>query len=193
MRRQNSGSTRNQIRIIGGKWRGRKIPVAELEGLRPTGNPMRETLFNWLAPYIEGARVLDAFAGSGALAFEALSRGANEAVLLDISPVAISQLKQCAHLLDANTEIICGNALDYLRSRNSGTFDLVFLDPPFGLSLMPDCIDALANNDHLPPNALIYIEQPRSVATPSVPDNWSMFREKTRGEVRCFLYQADGK
>lgn len=195
MTRKNTSPSTNNVRIIGGANRGRKIPIADLPGLRPTGDRLRETLFNWLAPYIEGAQVLDAYAGSGALAFEALSRGASRALLLDNSNIATSQLKQSAALLNADAEIRCQDTLHFLKSttdsgsRSDSVFDIVFLDPPFGDSLMQGAADALAQSTLLSPRALVYIEQARSQPNISAPANWNLHREKTLGEVSCQLYQ----
>lgn len=195
MTRKNTSPSTNNVRIIGGTNRGRKIPVADLPGLRPTGDRLRETLFNWLSPYIEGAQVLDAYAGSGALAFEALSRGASRALLLDNSNIAINQLKQSAALLKTDAEIRCRDALQLFNSTagsnsefDSG-FDIVFLDPPFGDSLLQGAVDALAQSTLLSPRALVYIEQARSQLNISAPVNWNLHREKTLGEVSCQLYQ----
>ena len=191
MTQNNTNSSTHSVRIIGGTNRGRKITVADLPGLRPTGDRLRETLFNWLTPYIEGAQVLDAYAGSGALAFEALSRGASHALLLDNSNIAANQLKRSAALLNVNAEIRCQDALHFFNSTtDSGSgFDIVFLDPPFGDSLLQGAVDALAQSTLLSAHALIYLEQARSQPTISAPANWNSHREKTLGEVSCQLYQ----
>ncbi len=186
-------SAKNQVRIIGGQWRGRKIPVLGLPGLRPTGDRQRETLFNWLAPFIEGARVLDAFAGSGALGFEALSRGASYVLLLDKSSKAAGNLRECATLLGAGAEIQCQDALAYFEadhSQRTDNFNLVFLDPPFSESLANKSVAALGSSALLSKNALVYLEQSRRDPAPLVPENWSTHREKVSGEVSSYLYQV---
>lgn len=194
MARNKTAPPTNSIRIIGGSNRGRKILVLDLPGLRPTGDRLRETLFNWLAPFVEGARVLDAFAGSGVLAFEALSRGAHQAVLLDSSDAVVKQLKQSAQLLSVDAEIRCQNALHFFKSgpeNGSKKFDIVFLDPPFGELLLQEAIETLAQSTLLSPRAMIYLEQARSQQTANTPSNWKLQREKTVGEVSCQLYQLD--
>lgn len=182
------------IRIIGGKWRSRKLPVPVINGLRPTGDRVRETLFNWLNPYIDGARVLDAFSGSGALAFEALSRGAQYAMLLDNSKQAIDNLKQSAILLDSQStaEIRLNSALRFLQNESATeAFNIVFLDPPFEAQLLEDCITKLDNSNLLAPRALIYIEQNKRDPIPSPPHNWTLIKQKQSGEVCSLLFQID--
>lgn len=196
MNQKKTGGAKHQVRIIGGQWRGRKLSVPDLPGLRPTGDRQRETLFNWLSPYIDGARVLDAFAGSGALGFEALSRGASSAVLLDNSSVAVANLKACVSLLgaDANAVVQCQDAIAYFNAAqlpDPGPFDLVFLDPPFSASLMNKSIAALDSGPLLSNNSLVYLEQNRRDPAPLVPENWSINREKSSGEVSSYLYQVE--
>ena len=122
-----------QVQIISGKSRGRKLPFPELDGLRPTLGRTRETLMNWLRPDLPGATCLDLFAGSGALAFEALSNGASSAVFVESNPRVCAALKDNATKLGLaqEAEIIQGNGVRYLQSTQE-TFDLIFLDPPFG-------------------------------------------------------------
>ena len=120
------------LRVIAGEWRSRRLTVPEGEGLRPTPDRVRETLFNWLAPYIEGALVLDAFTGSGAPVLEALSRGAKDAVALDSNPAAIANLKDNTEVLRCpRGQILQTDALRYLQGPAKQQFDVVFLDPPF--------------------------------------------------------------
>jgi 16S rRNA (guanine966-N2)-methyltransferase len=191
-KKTSSTSGNNSVRIVGGSNRGRKIPVADITGLRPTGDRLRETLFNWLAPYIEGSRVLDAYAGSGALAFEALSRGASQALLLDNSALAADQLKKSAEILSAKAEIRCQDALQFFRSTVDSQFkpfNIVFLDPPFGNSLLQDSVKALTQSYLLSSGALIYLENEKALAPISTASNWKLLREKTQGEVCCQLYQ----
>ncbi|TPW17985.1 MAG: methyltransferase, partial [Halothiobacillaceae bacterium] len=122
--------TRNSLRIIGGTWRSRRLEFPTVEQLRPTPDRVRETLFNWLQHRIGGARCLDLFAGSGALGFEALSRGANEVVFVEIDPAAVQALRANAQRLQAdNAQIIHEEALRYL-AKPADPFDIIFLDPP---------------------------------------------------------------
>ena len=155
----------NRIRIIGGKWRGRKLAVATSPGLRPTPDRARETLFNWLAPHVAGARVLDLFAGTGALGLEALSRGAAHATLVERDGAAVRVLRRHQQMLDANVTIANADARAFLRQNrgkaersalDTPRWDLIFLDPPFDSPLL-----ALALEDIHPclaPDGLIYVE-----------------------------------
>jgi 16S rRNA (guanine966-N2)-methyltransferase len=173
----------NQLRIIGGRWRGRRLRFPDIEGLRPTPDRVRETLFNWLAPLIEGARCLDLFAGSGALGIEALSRGAAEVVFVERQPLAVRQLRQnLAQLGQASAQVIQADALVWLGGQ-SRPFDVVFLDPPFDANrLVPVCA-ALERGGWLADGARIYLEAARDVRTLELPENWQLTREKTAGQV----------
>lgn len=192
MAKKKNNSKLTNLRIVGGTHRGRKISVVEEPGLRPTGDRMRETLFNWLSPYIEGASVLDAFAGSGVLAFESLSRGANSALLLENSTRATRQLNETAELLGMQADIRQQDALQLFQSNagiDSQKFDVIFLDPPFNTPLLQQSLDALEQSSLLQPNALIYLEWAKSQPQPMAPQSWSQHREKTMGEVSCAIYQ----
>ena len=127
-----SARTPGVVRIIGGDWRGTRLPVADRDGLRPTADRVRETLFNWLQPMLPGARVLDLFAGTGALGLEALSRGAREAVLVERDPQLAEGLRQLVARLPGGdrAQVVCADALAWLRTAPGG-FDLAFVDPPF--------------------------------------------------------------
>lgn len=189
--------TAQQLRIIAGKWRSRKIHFpADIEGLRPTTDRIRETTFNWLSPYLAEANCLDLFAGSGALSFEALSRGAHHATQLDTHPLVIKHLQENAKLLGATPQ--CGiqrlDAISWLNNQqhsknsdieSSHKYDIVFIDPPFRSELITPCLQAL--NQYAPllnPKALIYIEV--STATPvSYPETWDLLKQRVAGQV-CF-------
>jgi len=180
-----------QLRIIGGKWRSRRLSFADMMGLRPTGNRIRETLFNWLAPYIADARCLDAFAGSGALGFEALSRGAAEAVLVEKDAAACRYLQANKQQLDANhATIINQDVLHWLANAREEPFDIVFLDPPFSENLFQGAIDALHRRRLVAPGGLIYLESPLAEAF-ATPPEWHCIREKSGGSVRFRLLRAD--
>ena len=159
-------------------------------GLRPTGNRIRETLFNWLAPYIEGATCLDLFAGSGALSFEALSRGAKSCTALDNNPAVIAQLKANQSQLKAsNLQILGADSRNYLQHTEAREqFDIVFMDPPFATTLHHEISLLLTNNLWLSPGALIYSELPVSEPSLAMP-NWQLLKEKTAGEVKYCLHQ----
>ncbi len=193
-RDKNTVSATSSLRIIAGQWRGRKLPILTSDGLRPTGDRLRETLFNWLAPYIPRARCLDLFAGTGALGLEALSRGAESATLLELDRVVASQLRRnCATLDATHADVIETSALDWLSQQNGvadaepRTFDLVFVDPPFAADLWQAAIDALAQHPILAPDAVIYIETPKQVQL-QVPEDWLLHRRKQVGAVCCYLF-----
>jgi len=190
---QKVSSGNQQLRIIGGEWRGRKLNFPEVEGLRPTPDRVRETLFNWLASYIPGGRCLDLFCGSGALGFEALSRGASHVTMLDNSAVVIRQLRQnIQDLKTQSAELISDSALEWLDKRSADIevqFDVVFIDPPFRKDLAEQCCLLLEQKSLLANNAMIYLETEKELTDPMVPDNWNLYREKTAGQVTYRLYQ----
>ena len=173
----------NQLRIIGGRWRSRCLRFPDVEGLRPTPDRVRETLFNWLAPLIEGARCLDLFAGSGALGIEALSRGAAEVVFVERQPLAVRQLRRnLAQLGQTSTQVIQADALVWLCGP-SQPFDVVFLDPPFDANLLVPVCAALHRGGWLADGARIYLETARDAGKLELPENWQLTREKTAGQV----------
>ncbi|MBD2786443.1 16S rRNA (guanine(966)-N(2))-methyltransferase [Xenorhabdus sp. DI] len=177
-----------QIRIIGGKWRGRKLPVPESTGLRPTTDRVRETLFNWLMPTIQGARCLDCFSGSGALGFEALSRYAGHATLIEYDRNVAKQLSANLAMLNAeNANVIQGNALQYLNGVGT-PFDVVFLDPPFRQGMLAETIHLLETHGWLTEESWIYVEAEAESAATEVPPNWQLHREKIAGQVAYRLY-----
>jgi 16S rRNA (guanine966-N2)-methyltransferase len=178
---------RGELRIIGGRYRGRRLPVPSETGLRPTSDRVRETLFNWLAPVIPGARCLDAFAGSGALGFEAVSRGAGEVVLIEQSGAAARQLEANARRLGAEeTRILRDDAIRWLEG-SGRAFDIVFLDPPFAEALWAPAIERLAHRGWLKPGSRIYLEAPARIGFPDLPPGWDLVRDKTAGQVRYGL------
>lgn len=178
---------RFQVRIIGGRWRGRKLTFADQPGLRPSGDRMRETLFNWLMPHLADARVLDLFAGSGALGLEALSRGATHAVLVESSRAAAACLQKNAAALQANCEVVCAEAINWLQRPCSQPFDIVFIDPPFDAGLLPSTLELLVRGGWLAPDAAVYMEFSSSTPAPTLPHGWQLRRELKAGQVRCQL------
>lgn len=147
-----------KVRIIAGKWRSRKIDVIDVTDLRPTPDRVRETLFNWLSPYIEGASCLDLFAGSGILGFEALSRGAASVTMVDSSLAVVKALQvQAIKLVADGTEIVCADALTWLGT-NTKQFDIIFLDPPFSKKLLGNVISQLLHYAPLHSGTLLYTE-----------------------------------
>lgn len=181
----------NQLRVIGGQWRGRKLSFPTIEGLRPTPDRVRETLFNWLAGDINGARCLDLFSGSGALGYEALSRGAGHVDMVDSAAAVSRQLQLNARLLEAdNLKIHQANALVFLASQPA-PYDIIFLDPPFRQGLMADCLNTITQQRLLKPGAWLYIEMGRDEPLPPVPAEWQLHREKSAGQV-CYRLFAIG-
>ncbi|KOC91055.1 16S rRNA (guanine(966)-N(2))-methyltransferase [Winslowiella iniecta] len=188
MNKKPRSNAAGQIRIIGGQWRGRKLPVPDSAGLRPTTDRVRETLFNWLAPDIQQARCLDCFAGSGALGLEALSRHAASATLLELErPVAQQLEKNLATLGAANGRVINTNTLSWLAQAGE-PHDLVFIDPPFRKGLLEQTLSLLESQHWLADGALIYVESEVENGMPPVPVNWQLHREKIAGQVAYRLY-----
>ena len=193
-RRQQSGKSQaGRLRLVAGNWRSRLLDIADVDGLRPTSERIRETLFNWLASRIQGARCLDLFAGTGALGLEALSRGAASAVFVEQSPLAEKQLLENIRLLDASDATVLRlDALDYLADRSGERFDIVFLDPPFAADLLDETCRLLAEQQQLADGALVYLEQDRGKSEPKLPEAWRVLKDKTAGNVRYMLAQVGG-
>jgi 16S rRNA (guanine966-N2)-methyltransferase len=181
-----SQAAAGQIRIIGGQWRGRKLPVPNSPGLRPTTDRVRETLFNWLAPVIQGARCLDCFAGSGALGLEALSRYAGSATLLEYERPVAQQLEKNLALLQGKGSVINTNTLNWLAGSGE-PFDVVFLDP-IRKGLLAETVALLEQQGWLADEAWIYVEAEAESAAADVPANWQLHREKVAGQVAYRLY-----
>lgn len=177
----------NQLRIIAGCWRGRKLSFAPVAGVRPTPDRVRETLFNWLSPVIRDARCLDLYAGSGALGIEAASRGAASVVMVDSHPQVVASLREQLQLLGASqVEVVQSTVEGWLSSARAEPYDIVFLDPPFRKGLLPACIDALESAGWLATDAWVYIEAESSLE-PALPDNWELTRSKRAGQVGYHL------
>ena len=176
----------SQLRIIAGSWRGRKLCFSPVPGLRPTPNRVRETLFNWLGPVLQGARCLDLYAGSGALGIEAASRGAAAVVLVDSDPQVVRTLgEQLQRLAAEQVQVIradVGNWLDGTPEQ----FDIVFLDPPFHEALLAPAIRQLEDGGWLAPEAWIYLEAEQG-PLPELPVNWELYRSKRAGQVGYHL------
>ena len=184
----NSHSGSGAIRIIGGTWRGRKIMVPAIDGLRPTPDRVRETLFNWLMPYLPDTKCLDLFSGSGALSIESLSRGAAQVSALENSFEAVQALKKISALLEIQSlNIIHADALTWLGRVADTTFDIVFIDPPFHQNLVSPCCALLEKHLWLNEAALIYVEYERD-GTIDVPDSWHLHRQQQAGDVTYALY-----
>ncbi len=190
MAKKGSQQSSGSVRIIGGKWRSRNLRFVSVDGLRPTGSRIRETLFNWLAPSIEGARCLDLFAGSGALCFEALSRGADCCVAIEANSQAISELRHNQAQLTANNlDIVSGDCQKLLERGNTAKpYDIIFLDPPFDMKLHKQASRLLISGNWLASKAQIYCEFPATEAQ-DLPLSWRLIKDKIAGNVRYCLFE----
>jgi len=185
-------SSAGQLRIVAGIWRSRLLQIADVPGLRPTPERIRETLFNWLAPSIHGAKCLDLCAGTGALGLEALSRGAGELVFVERSAIAFKTLKSNIALLGAaNADVLNLDAQQYLGDPNPQRFDIVFLDPPFAADLYDELCRLLVEQRWLADDARIYIEMDKDQPELSLPPGWQVLKNKTAGKVRYMLAATD--
>ena len=189
----NNKSANGFIRIISGQFRGRKLPVKDVQGLRPTTDRIKETVFNWLMQDTRGAAVLDCFAGSGGLGFEALSRFAQRATFFELDKGAATQLKENISTLKLDNAVIKqDNSLSLLANNaQNEQFDLVFVDPPFRQNLAEKTCFLLEENNWLTAQALIYVEVESELNSLNIPDNWMLLKEKTAGQVICRLYQRE--
>jgi 16S rRNA (guanine966-N2)-methyltransferase len=179
------------LRIIGGQWRGRRIRFHAEPGLRPTPDRVRETLFNWLQPHMEGSRCLDLFCGSGALGIEALSRGASHVTFVDASAAALQDLRENLGKLTAEgAELIRGDVFQWLKTAPTQSFDIVFLDPPFRNAMARQCVAALAASGKLASRVLVYVESGANEEAPELPVGWRLHREKFAGQVAYRLYRT---
>lgn len=176
-----------EFRIIGGTYRSRRLVFPALAGLRPSPDRVRETLFNWLAPVIEGARCLDLFAGSGALGLEALSRGAATCVFVEQAGAAVTALRGHLSTLDATSgEAVQAEVLAWLAG-SPRAFDIVFLDPPYAAGLLEPACAALVTNGWLASGARVYLENAATEGAPTLPAGWTLLRSKKAGQVGYHL------
>ena len=182
-----------RLRIVAGKWRSRLLEIADVPGLRPTSARIRETVFNWLAPGLAGARCLDLFAGTGALGLEALSRGAAHCDLVEKSARAVATLlSNVATLKSEDATVHATDALDFLRQADDGKFDIVFLDPPFAADMLSDLCRLLDEGSLHAENASVYIEEDRSGPAFELPARWRVMKTRNAGNVRYSLVEAGG-
>lgn len=184
-----SASGRGQIRIIAGQWRGRKLPVTDAIGLRPTTDRNKETLFNWLMQTVNGARCLDMFAGSGGLGIEALSRYASSCVFIEQDKQAARQLSANLNLLQAPATVLCADALSAVARLNE-QFDLVFVDPPFGHNLVNPAINALLEHQRVQSGSLVYVEQEPDAPALKFPASWQILKQKTTSGLSYMLIEV---
>ncbi len=183
-----------RLRIVAGNWRSRLLEIAGAPGLRPTSERIRETLFNWLAPSIAGARCLDLFAGSGALGLEALSRGAASCAFVENSAMVVAALRKNIATLDAvGADIHEIDANEYLKGFDNVEFDIVFLDPPFATDMYADLCKLLVERSLLTEGARIYIEEDRSTPATVLPVGWQVLHTKNAGNVRYSLMSSGSK
>lgn len=185
--RKNNSKNRGKVRITSGEWKNRNLEVPDIDGLRPTSERVRETLFNWLMPSIHKSVCLDLFAGSGSLGFEALSRGAKHCTFVEKSKLAFSQIKTTRTSLNAvNSEVHNCDAIDFLSSVHNHNFNLVFLDPPFSDDYLISSIESIHEYQLVSSGGYIYIEINKNNDLSDLPDNWSVIRKKIYGNV-CFI------
>lgn len=190
--RQRGAVRRGEVRIIGGRWRRSRLPVVDVAGLRPTADRVRETLFNWLGQDLTARRCVDAFAGSGALGFEAASRGAAEVVLIERAPIALAALRDNAQRLGAQmVRIVAGDALAALAALPAAVWDVVFLDPPFDDALRGKRLYTAALREAarlLRPEGLVYLEAPRPWGAEELAaQGWHLHRHLKAGAVHAHL------
>ncbi len=179
------------MRIIAGRFRGRFLEVPEAPGLRPTPNRVRETLFNWLAPYLPGAHCIDLFSGTGALCLEALSRGAARVVMVESAPAAAKALRLNIARLKAEegAEVVEADATAFLHSPPDPA-DIVFLDPPFASDLIARCAHLIETRGWLKPGGLVYVEAPATLQPLPVPPSWRALKSQSAGAVGYHLLRA---
>lgn len=185
----------NQIRIIAGQWRGRKITFHDAEGLRPTSDRIRETLFNWLAPYIESSRCLDLFAGSGALGLEALSRGAIHVCFVDNHRLTVKNLEQNLQKLSAQqANVYLASAQQFIEEKDIHNYDIFFIDPPYASFKLEDISNILekklasTNKDR---SCRIYYECNQAINEQTLPPNWKIEKQKKAGNVSYYLIKRE--
>lgn len=204
-KRPQSKAKLGSYRIIGGTWRSRRLSFPGLEGLRPTTDRVRETVFNWVNTEIQGAHVLDMFAGSGSLGLEALSRGAAELLAIEKNKQAVQALQANVDVLMPTPEpgiaakVIQADALVYIKSLKTAqadaqivpqSFDLIFLDPPFRKGLLEEMIGLLDGHPILKEGVLIYIEREKDMMSLSLPEDWQLLKDKTAGQVVYQLFRV---
>jgi len=179
----------NTLRIIAGEHRGRKLSFVDAPDLRPTPDRVRETLFNWLQPIIPGARCLDLFAGSGALGFEALSRGAGEVVFVEKNAKAALRLQENLKLLGYDAIRVQQQTAQSFLAGEPTAFDVVFLDPPYQGDMLPEIIAEL-DKGWLAEGARIYLEHDSHQPAPLLPAHWQQIKQSQAGQATALLLQS---
>lgn len=178
-----------KLRIIGGIWRSRQIVFSDAPGLRPTPGRVRETLFNWLQTDIINSRCLDLYAGSGALGFEAASRGAKQVVLVENHAATCQKLRENIAALRAVQIQLAPYPVERYLQTATENFDLVFIDPPFGEGRVAPTCQLLEAQGWLKDYAKIYVEAERNLVLTDMPGNWRLLKNKTAGQVGFYLFQ----
>lgn len=189
--KENQRKGSQQLRIIGGDWRSRRINFADAPGLRPTMDRVRETVFNWLQWDTEGKTILDCFAGSGALGYESLSRGAKEVTFIELNPKAASCIRESLLSLEAsNAQVWQSDALVWLSQQDSlEQFDVIFLDPPFGKDLLSPAVEAMA--EKIKSGCLVYVEVEAKADLSCIPANWLETKRKDSKEFSFMLFEVE--
>jgi 16S rRNA (guanine966-N2)-methyltransferase len=182
------------FRVIGGEWRSRRLTFPAIEGLRPTTDRVKETVFNWLLPYLPGAHVVDLFSGSGSLGIEALSRGAETLFSIELDSNAAGAIRhnyEQLKITDDRANVVNMSAFDWLAAQTNEcqSVDLVFLDPPFRKGFLDEAISLLAESQILKDRSLIYLEREKEGQAPDIPASWVLLKEKVAGQVCYQLYQ----
>jgi len=195
---KNKHSNTNTLRIIGGEWRSRRLPFVDAQGLRPTPDRIRETLFNWLQGHIHGANCLDLFAGSGVLGLEALSRGAGQVVFVEKNKAVANQLTDNLDLLKAEADVHHAEALEFLSSSNimqkwGGVLDIIFLDPPYRHGLLEKALTILCDQEKtlINKNTLIYLEHEAEESFDWEAFGLKVLKQADAGQVKSYLMQQD--
>ena len=186
-----AGANTRILRIIGGRHRGRRLRFPAGVEIRPTPDRVRETLFNWLQPRMDGARVLDLFAGSGALGLEAMSRGAAHVTFVERdrrAAAALSELLQ--EWRESTATVVCADAFSWVKGASAAAFDIVFLDPPYDAELLAGTAAALVAHARLAPDARVYVERRAREPLPPLPGGWRELRGGRAGEVGYHLFSA---
>ena len=178
---------RHQVRIIGGEWRGRKLHFPQSPAIRPTPDRVRETVFNWLQPHLPGARCLDLYAGSGALGFEALSRGAREVVFVDTDRDAVRSVVEMLQTLRCDRGRAVHATAEAFLAQAPTPYDIVFLDPPFAERALPGLCERLEQHGWLAPGGRVYLEAAAAEGEPRLPAGWELLRSRRAGEVGYHL------
>jgi 16S rRNA (guanine966-N2)-methyltransferase len=178
---------RHVVRIIGGEWRGRKIRFPPVDGIRPTPDRVRETLFNWLQSVVAGSRCLDLYAGSGALGFEALSRGARDVVFVDLDTAVARHLHERLQEFGCDRGRVVRMAAERYLEQPAAPFDVVFLDPPYASGLAGESFRRIVESGWIAPDGFAYLEMPAASGPPALPPGWTLFRSKQAGEVGYHL------